>query len=363
MTRPSMLLRRGLLPDLRAFAPALSPSSPSHLCPKAGGELRTKTPHDHGRKDRGRETRHSRQKQRRRRLSATCSTRRGALVASAGPGRAARVRPHALRARAGGGPRAATRRKPSPTLPRPPSSTCSAPRRQRRRRSPPHRPRGRARAAGARDVTVLEVVNDNMPFLLDSTLAELVERGLRAAARGAPDPRRRTRRERRARAPRRRGDRAARGRARGARASSTSTCPRIDDPEAREPPDRGAAPRLRRRAPSRCTTGPACAPASPRSSHTYRLNPPPLPDDEVNGGDRLPRLARRATTSPSSACANTACRRATPPPIRSRASGLGAAARSRVQVLRRGARARRHDAGDPRLPGAAAGRSSSPRRT
>ena len=33
------------------------------------------------------------------------------------------------------------------------------------------------RGGRRRDVTVLEVVNDNMPFLLDSTLAEIVDQG------------------------------------------------------------------------------------------------------------------------------------------------------------------------------------------
>ena len=40
----------------------------------------------------------------------------------------------------------------------------------------------------AQDLTVLEVVNDNMPFLLDSTLAELTERGQRDPLRRPSDP-------------------------------------------------------------------------------------------------------------------------------------------------------------------------------
>ena len=35
-----------------------------------------------------------------------------------------------------------------------------------------------AGAAGPREITVLEVINDNMPFLLDSTLAEIAEQGI-----------------------------------------------------------------------------------------------------------------------------------------------------------------------------------------
>src|ERR1019366_7782062 len=34
---------------------------------------------------------------------------------------------------------------------------------------------------GPREITVLEVINDNMPFLLDSTLAELAEQGIEPA--------------------------------------------------------------------------------------------------------------------------------------------------------------------------------------
>jgi glutamate dehydrogenase len=51
--------------------------------------------------------------------------------------------------------------------------------------------------------------------------------------------------------------------------------------------------------------------------HAYRVNPPPLPADEV-----LEALAfstgSRATISSSSGAASTGCRAATPPPTRSR---------------------------------------------
>ena len=63
----------------------------------------------------------------------------------------------------------------------------------------------------------------------------------------------------------------------------------------------------------------------------------------------------RRTTSPSWACANTACRRATPRPIRCEGSGLGLLRDpDRARAAPR-PRARRDDAGDPRLPGAPAG--------
>ena len=73
-----------------------------------------------------------------------------------------------------------------------------------RRRYPPHRSRDRARGR-RRDVTVLEIVNDNMPFLLDSTARRDRRRGLRAAARGPSDPRRGAGCGWRPRAPRGRG--------------------------------------------------------------------------------------------------------------------------------------------------------------
>ena len=98
-----------------------------------------------------------------------------------------------------------------------PTRICSAP----RRRGPEDIRLTDMRAEiGGRDadITVLEVVNDNMPFLLDSTLAELTERGYEPL-RGASHPGRGARR-RAARlvALRRRGAAAARSRARGARA-------------------------------------------------------------------------------------------------------------------------------------------------
>ena len=55
------------------------------------------------------------------------------------------------------------------------------------RRFPSARPRGKARIAlrdvavddsGMDKVTIVEAINDNMPFLLDSTLAEIAEHGL-----------------------------------------------------------------------------------------------------------------------------------------------------------------------------------------
>ena len=54
-------------------------------------------------------------------------------------------------------------------------------------------------------------------------------------------------------------------------------------------------------------------------------------------------------------CANTACHRATPPPIRSRASGLGPLARSVRASAATRPRTGRDDAGNPGLPGSAEG--------
>jgi glutamate dehydrogenase len=129
------------------------------------------------------------------------------------------------------------------------------------------------------DVTVLEIVNDNMPFLLDSTLAEIVDQGydpilvahpILAVERGADGA-----------LVRLVGEATAALRLGVKRESFIHIhLPRIDDPETRS--------RLvesMRRVHSDVALAvhdwPGMRARVTEIVHTYRLNPPPLPEDEV----------------------------------------------------------------------------------
>ena len=195
------------------------------------------------------------------------------------------ARPSSATCSAGCRPRTSrpTRRRPSRDLAAAAFEHLKAPRAPARPGSAPPRPRGRARRARAATSRSLEVVNDNMPFLLDSTLAETRRAGLRAAPRRPSDPRGRARR-RTARFVRFVGEADRRRPARHVRRESLIHIhlDRIDDAGGARAPDRGPEARLCRRRPSRCATGPPCARASPTSIADLPANPPPLPPDEID---------------------------------------------------------------------------------
>ena len=105
----------------------------------------------------------------------------------------------------------------------PPISRSSRPRlaissSERPRRAEDPLRNAEARRLGERDRTVIEIVNDDMPFLVDSVMGELAERRLDVAAGGASGVRRRARRRRQAHRARR----ARRRRQARAKASSIS---------------------------------------------------------------------------------------------------------------------------------------------
>ena len=202
------------------------------------------------------------------------------------------------------------------------------------------------------DVTVLEVVNDNMPFLLDSTLAEIVDEGYEPLL--VAHPILAVERDASGALVRLVGEATAALRLGVKRESFIHIhLPRIDDPETREPPDRSHAPRLRRRGRRRARLA---GHARPRRRDRAELPPQPAAPagGRGRGGDRLPRLDRaRQLHLPGLARIPPAFGRHR----RRSGRGLGprASARSgRARAAAR-ARARRDDAGNPRLPGAAAG--------
>jgi glutamate dehydrogenase len=132
----------------------------------------------------------------------------------------------------------------------------------------------------ARDLTILEVVNDNMPFLLDSTLAEIVDSGYEPLLVAHPilaverDP----------------GGALVRlvGEATGSTRLGVRResfihihLPRIDDPEARTRLIE-AMRRVHKDVSVAVHDWPGMRARVTELVHNYRLNPPPLPDDEVN---------------------------------------------------------------------------------
>ncbi len=173
------------------------------------------------------------------------------------------------------------------------------------------------REGRARDVTVLEVVNDNMPFLLDSTLAEIVDEGYEPLL--VAHPILAVERDDAGALVRlvRRSPQTGQPAEAGVRRESFIHIhlPRIDDEAARrrlvealthvyaDVARRGA--RLARHARRR-------SPRSSQATGSIRRRCPPTRSPRRS----LSSTGCRATISPSSACASTACRRATPPPIR-----------------------------------------------
>ncbi len=274
--------------------------------------------------------------------------------------RAAGVRPR----RSSGGCRRRisrpTRRKPSPTLPRPPTSISSAPRRNdgadlRLIDLEVERGGAAARHHGDRGRQRQHAV----PARFDPRRARRA--GLRAAARRASDPRRRARRERRPRAPRRRGDRGGPGRRPARELHPHPSRPHRRRGGARAP-RRGADQGLCRRRRRGARLARHARPASPRRST------PIAPTRRRCRPTRSPRRSPSSngsptTISPSSACASTACPKGDAAADPVEASGLGLLRDPTVQVLRRGARARRHDARRSAPSSPARRRSSSPRRT
>ena len=136
-----------------------------------------------------------------------------------------------------------------------------------------------ATASISRSISVIEIVNDDMPFLVDSVMAELTERGLAVRLVVASDLRGRARQGRQARRPRRARRGGRQGRAR-AKASSTSTSSASTTPR--------AAPRSCRRwsrcwprCGAACRTGGRCSARRRRRSQELKANPPPVPVDEI----------------------------------------------------------------------------------
>ena len=158
------------------------------------------------------------------------------------------------------------------------------------------------------------MVNDNLPFLLDSTLAEMVDQGYEPIL--VAHPILAVERDAAGALVRLVGETTAAA-ARAVRRESFLHIhlDRIDEPEARARLVAGL-----RKVYADVATAVGLGADARRiveAIEAYRANPPPLPADEV--AEALAFLEwLRPTTSPSSACANTACRRATPPPIPSR---------------------------------------------
>jgi glutamate dehydrogenase len=131
-----------------------------------------------------------------------------------------------------------------------------------------------------RDVTVLEIINDNMPFLLDSTLAEIVDGGYEPLL--VAHPILAVERDADGALVRLVGE--ATGSTRlGVRRESFIHIhlPRIDDPEARNRLIE-AMRRVHKDVSVAVHDWPGMRARVTELVHNYRLNPPPLPDDEVN---------------------------------------------------------------------------------
>jgi glutamate dehydrogenase len=130
-----------------------------------------------------------------------------------------------------------------------------------------------------RDVTVLEVVNDNMPFLLDSTLAEIVDEGHDPLL--VAHPILAVERDATGALVRLVGEATASGRTGVKRESFIHIhLPRIDDGDARERLTE-AMRRVHKDVALAVHDWPGMRARVTEIVHNYRLNPPPLPDDEV----------------------------------------------------------------------------------
>ncbi|MBL0407814.1 NAD-glutamate dehydrogenase [Microvirga aerilata] len=130
-----------------------------------------------------------------------------------------------------------------------------------------------------RDVTVLEVVNDNMPFLLDSTLAEIVDQGYDPLL--VAHPILAVERDAGGALVRLVGEATASTRLGVKRESFIHIhLPRIDDAETRSRLMEGMR-RVHKDVALAVHDWPGMRARITEIVHNYRLNPPPLPDDEV----------------------------------------------------------------------------------
>ena len=218
------------------------------------------------------------------------------------------------------------------------------------------------RGGGRRDITVARGRQRQhaVPARFDARRARRA--GLRAAARRASDPRRRARRDRRPGAPRRRGDRARPRSAHRRESFIQIHLDRIDDEAARGRLVEGLT-KVYADVAVAVRDWPGMRDPHRRGDLRLSRQPAAAARRRGLGGGRLPRMAAPTTISPSSACASTACPKGDAAADPVEASGLGLLRDPAVKVLRRGARARRHDArrSAPSCP--ARRRSSSPRPT
>lgn len=130
-----------------------------------------------------------------------------------------------------------------------------------------------------RDVTVLEIINDNMPFLLDSTLAELVDQGYEPYL--VAHPILAVERDANGGLVRLVGEATAAARLGVKRESFIHVhLPRIDDAETRERLT-DAMRRVHKDVSLAVHDWPSMRARVTELVQNYRLNPPPLPDDEV----------------------------------------------------------------------------------
>ncbi len=184
-----------------------------------------------------------------------------------------------------------------------------------------------------RDVTVLEIVNDNMPFLLDSTLAELVDQGYEPLL--VAHPILAVERDAHGRLVRLVGEATGSGRHGVKRESFIHVhLPRIDDAETRDRLIESMR-RVHKDVTLSVHDWPGMRARITEIVQNYRLNPPPLPDDEVREAiaflewiarDNFTFLGLREYRLPA---ADTAA-----DPVEG--SGLGLLRDPSVRVLRRG---------------------------
>ncbi|WP_134500929.1 NAD-glutamate dehydrogenase [Microvirga pakistanensis] len=184
-----------------------------------------------------------------------------------------------------------------------------------------------------RDVTVLEIVNDNMPFLLDSTLAELVDQGYEPYL--VAHPILAVERDSQGGLVRLVGEATGTGRHGVKRESFIQVhLPRIDDTETRDRLIESMR-RVHKDVSLAVHDWPGMRARIAEIVQTYRLNPPPLPDDEVREAvafldwiarDNFTFLGLREYRLPA---ADTAA-----DPVEG--SGLGLLRDPSVRVLRRG---------------------------
>ena len=155
-----------------------------------------------------------------------------------------------------------------------------------------------------KSISVIEIVNDDMPFLVDSVMGELTERGLDIAPGRASDPRGR------------RATRPASSPAPPARGAATSKdepresfihvhVARIDDAARRAEIVQALEQVLAEV--RRCVQDwrPMLAPRQRGRSQELKANPPPVPVDDIAEAIQFLRMAGRPTISPCSACATT----------------------------------------------------------